>query len=89
MKTGFISWQSELPPMSETELGQTFITAYETELWTFPVDTASWNHVASCRFGEGRPCVWSDATLWSGDSYRYDILSNRSRPGNTANTGIL
>lgn len=35
---------------------------------------AAWQHVCSCRFGEGRLCSWSSTTKWTGDCYRYDIF---------------
>lgn len=67
----------ELPHLHPVEKGRMIAPQYDTAINHFNVTTADWKHVCSARFGEGRPCGFSakDTTLWTGDSYRYDIFT--------------
>lgn len=75
-------YQSTFPHMKAVERGRMFAPEYETPLAEFDVTTIEWTHVCSARFGESRPCGWSDggrkdSTKWTGDSYRYDIFESK------------
>ena len=61
-----------VPQCAATERGRMLHVPTPT-LVNFDVDTANFEHVASCRFGKPRASDWAPSCKWSGDSYRYDI----------------
>jgi len=65
--------QPALPTLATIERGHWFAPNYDGGREAFDIKTAEWTHLCSARFGDGRPCG-SSPTLWSGDSYRYDIF---------------
>jgi len=62
------------PVMKEIEDGAPFEPDSTFNRDTIKIDTASWSHVCSARFGLGRPCAEPRNSHWTGDSYRYDIF---------------
>jgi hypothetical protein len=66
--------QEDKPHLAPVEKGRRIAPQYDTPLDFFDVTTADWRHVCSARFGPGRPCSFDSKTLWTGDSYRYDIF---------------
>lgn len=73
-----VNWQEPKPRMKIIECGRPFAPEYGQALTDVTVDPAEWEHVCSARFGLGRPCSFNDKTLWTGDSYRYDIFLRKS-----------
>lgn len=66
--------QADKPHLHPVEKGRRIAPEYGTPLDYFDVTTADWRHVCAARFGPGRPCSFDHKTLWTGDSYRYDIF---------------
>lgn len=64
--------QPDKPEMRAVETGFLMVPDYESRREPLEIQTAEWNHIASCRFGE--PRASSSNHNWSGDSYRYDIF---------------
>ena len=68
------SHQAPLPLVCLIEYGRMLTNPQQSGTALIIVHTAQWQHLASVRFGPGRPCSVSPKTLWSGDCYRYDIF---------------
>lgn len=68
------SHQALLPLVRPIEYGRMLTNPQQSGTAPIIVHTAQWQHLASARFGPGRPCSLSPRILWSGDCYRYDIF---------------
>jgi acyl-homoserine lactone acylase PvdQ len=73
--------QLDKPLLQSNEKGRLFAPPYGTELREFEIKPDEWEHVCSCRFGEGRLCDFSRNTKWTGDSYRYDLFKRSKGKG--------
>lgn len=68
------SHQAPLPLVCPIEYGRMLTNPQQSGTAPIIVHTAQWQHLASARFGPGRPCSVSPKVLWSGNCYRYDIF---------------
>lgn len=66
----------QYPFLKPVEQGRFIAPDYDTELDSFEIHPADWQHRASAHFGPSRPCGSGESTRWNGDSYRYDIFRN-------------
>jgi hypothetical protein len=62
------------PQLHPIEWGRMIAPEHNSSPHRITIHTQEWHHLASARFGPARPCSWSPATHWTGDSYRYDIF---------------
>lgn len=67
------------PHLRPVEHGRMIAPEYGNTPQSMEIVTAEWHHLASARFGPGRPCGWGPSTLWTGNSYRYDIFIHQER----------
>lgn len=73
--------QDDKPTFERVETSVPFAPAYDYDRPPAAIDPAEWEHVCPARFGEARPTGFSNATRWTGDSYRYDIFQRTDSIG--------
>lgn len=69
--------KDEFPNPRQVESGTKISAQYVVHSRRVEVHTDEWQHLAACRFGDGRPCNFSGSTKWTGDHYRFDIYQHR------------